>query len=90
MQGKANGMFLWVSVVIKELKDVMDLEVVQVLDEIPMGWKDACCTSETGPYNDNIQNFAAKALLTLVTAGHPLSVRELSTLGPVRRRPNTD
>ncbi|KAF2726479.1 HET-domain-containing protein, partial [Polyplosphaeria fusca] len=35
MRQKANGTFLWVSLVMKELKDVQAWEVVQVLDEVP-------------------------------------------------------
>jgi hypothetical protein len=35
MQQKANGTFLWVSLVMKELKDVLPWEVLQVLEEVP-------------------------------------------------------
>jgi hypothetical protein len=40
MQRKANGTFLWVSLVIQELKDVMSWEALQVLDEVPIELKD--------------------------------------------------
>jgi hypothetical protein len=40
IQRKANGTFLWVSLVIQGLKDVMSWEALQVLDEVPMELKD--------------------------------------------------
>lgn len=35
MRKKANGTFLWVSLVMKELKDALAWEVLQVLEEVP-------------------------------------------------------
>ncbi|KAF1962191.1 hypothetical protein CC80DRAFT_542514 [Byssothecium circinans] len=45
MRRKANGTFLWVSLVIKDLKDAMSWEVLQILDEVPVELKDLARTS---------------------------------------------
>ncbi|KAF1949407.1 HET-domain-containing protein [Byssothecium circinans] len=40
MRRKANGTFLWVSLVIKDLKDAMSWEVLQILNEVLVELKD--------------------------------------------------
>lgn len=40
IQHKANGTFLWVALVMKELEEAMSWEILQVLDEVPMQLKD--------------------------------------------------
>ena len=40
IQRKANGTFLWVALIMKELEEAMSWEILQVLDEVPMQLKD--------------------------------------------------
>jgi hypothetical protein len=82
MQRKANGTFLWVSLVIKELKDVQPWEVVQVLKEVP--------TELTEVYWQIIEHIkqlkrqnlelCCHILSTVVAMHRPLHLQELSVL----------
>jgi hypothetical protein len=82
MQQKANGTFLCVSLVMKELKDVQPWEVVQVLEEVP--------TELTDVYRRMMEHIKqlkrrnpelCRQILSTVVATHrPLHLQELSVL----------
>ncbi|KAL6821800.1 hypothetical protein J3E69DRAFT_339363 [Trichoderma sp. SZMC 28015] len=82
LRGKANGTFLWVSLVMKELEDVQSWEIMEVVREMP--------TDLTAVYKRMIgqirnqrrgnANFCWKILATIFTAYYPLSLGELGIL----------
>jgi hypothetical protein len=82
MRQKANSTFLWVSLVMKELKDAKSWEVRQVLEDIP--------TELTAVYQrmmDHIKRLERKnpelcrqTLATVVAAYRPLHLQELFAL----------
>ncbi|KAF1959925.1 HET-R [Byssothecium circinans] len=82
MQRKANGTFLWVSLVMKELKDVQAWEVLQVLEEVP--------TELTEVYRRMVQHIkqlkrqtpelCGQVLSTVVATYRPLHMQELCFL----------
>jgi hypothetical protein len=79
---KANGTFLWVSLVVKELKEAMSWEVLQLLDELPL--------ELMGLYRrmmDHIKRLPRKypelclhVIKVVVAAYRPLHLRELHSL----------
>lgn len=82
MQAKANGTFLWVSLVVKELQDVMDWEILDILDEFPADLKDVYRRMV-----DRIKQLPRKnpelcrqVLSTVVAAYRPLHLQELHVL----------
>ncbi|UKZ52560.1 hypothetical protein TrVGV298_006338 [Trichoderma virens] len=82
MRQKANGTFLWVSLVMKELKNAQVWEIMEIVKEIP--------TDLTAAYKrmigqiQNLRRGNAKLcwsiLSTIFTAYNPLSLAELGTL----------
>ncbi|KAF1959545.1 hypothetical protein CC80DRAFT_514059 [Byssothecium circinans] len=70
MRRKANGTFLWVSLVIKDLKDAISWEVLQILDEVPVELKDRRQRSE----------LCREVLSIIITAYRPLHLQELHVL----------
>jgi hypothetical protein len=82
MRRKANGTFLWVSLVIKQLRDAMSWEVPQVIDEVPTDLK-----AVYRRMMDQIQRLKprnielCKRVLSTVTAAYrPLYLQELYVL----------
>jgi hypothetical protein len=82
MQQKANGTFLWVSLVVKELKDVMSWEVLQVLEEIPMELKDVYrrMMKQIRQLQRQYPELCRQILSTVILAYRPLHLRELYVL----------
>jgi hypothetical protein len=82
MRQKANDTFLWVSLVMKELKDVQSWEVAQVLEEV--------LTQLTDVYQRMIEHIkhlkrrnpelCRQILSTIVATYRPLHLQELSAL----------
>ncbi|KAF2184954.1 NACHT-domain-containing protein [Zopfia rhizophila CBS 207.26] len=79
MQQKANGTFLWVSLVIKELKDVMSWEVLQVLDEVPMELKDVYrrMMEQIKRLQRQYPKLCKQVLSTVIATYRPLHLQEL-------------
>ncbi|XP_014551183.1 hypothetical protein COCVIDRAFT_31247 [Bipolaris victoriae FI3] len=82
LQQKAKGTFLWVSLVMKELKDVQVREVVKVLDEVP-----AELTDLYGRMMQNIKQLkrqnpelCLQILSTVIATQRPLHLQELCVL----------
>lgn len=82
MQRKANGTFLWVSLIIKELKEVMSFEILQVLDEVPMQLKDVYrrMIEQINRLQRQHPTLCRQVLSTVITAYRPLHLQELYTL----------
>jgi len=82
MQRKANGTFLWVSLVMKELRDVQSWEVLQVLEEVPTELTDVYRRmmkhiKQLKRRNPEICN---QILSTVVATHRPLHLQELHVL----------
>ncbi|KAF2177112.1 HET-R [Zopfia rhizophila CBS 207.26] len=82
IQQKANGTFLWVSIVIKELKDVMAWETVQVLDEVPLELKDVYrrMVEKIKRLHRQYPELCRQVLSTVLATYHPLHLQELHVL----------
>ena len=82
MQRKANGTFLWVSLVIQELKDVMSWEVLQVLDEVPTELKDVYrrMVEQIKRLRRQYPELCRQVLSIVITAYRPLHLQELYVL----------
>jgi len=82
MQRKANGTFLWVSLVIKELKDVMAWEVLQVLDEVPIELKDVYrrMMEQIKQLQRRYPELCRQILSTVIATYRPLHLQELHVL----------
>jgi hypothetical protein len=91
MRQKANGTFLWVSLVMKELKDVQSWEVAQVLKEVP--------TQLTDVYQRMIEHIkqlkrrnpelCRQILSTVVATYRPLHLQELYVLADLPNQGST-
>ena len=87
LRGKANGTFLWVSLVTKELQNVMSCDVLQVIDEVP--------SELTGVYQRMVQQIQGlprrdqercRLVLSTATAAYrPLRLEELGILSGLPR-----
>ena len=82
MQRKANGTFLWVSLVIQELKNVMSWEVLQVLDEVPMELKNVYrrMMEQIKRLQRQYPELCRQILSIVITAYRPLHLQELYAL----------
>ena len=82
MQHKANGTFLWVSLVVKELKEVMSWEVLQVLDEVPTELKDVYrrMMEQIKRLQHQRPDFCRHVLSIVIAAYRPLHLQELHVL----------
>ncbi|KAF2685713.1 HET-domain-containing protein [Lentithecium fluviatile CBS 122367] len=82
MQQKANGTFLWVSLVIKELKDVMAWEILQVLDEVPTELNDVYrrMMEQIKRLQRQYPELCRKVLSTVLATYRPLHLQELHVL----------
>jgi hypothetical protein len=82
MRRKANGTFLWVSLVIKELKDVMSWEVLQVLDEVPLELRDIYhrMIEQIKQLQRQYPELCRQVLSIVIAAYRPLHLQELYVL----------
>lgn len=82
MQQKANSTFLWVSLVMKELKDVMPWEVLQVLEEVPMELADIYrrMMEHIKQLKRRNPELCRQVLSTVVATHRPLHLQELCVL----------
>jgi hypothetical protein len=82
MQRKANGTFLWVSLVVKELMEAMSLEVLQVLDEVPIELKDVYrrMMEQIKRLQHQRSDFCRHILSIVIAAYRPLHLQELHVL----------
>ncbi|KAF2474924.1 uncharacterized protein BDR25DRAFT_214455 [Lindgomyces ingoldianus] len=82
MQQKANGTFLWVSLVVKELKEVMTWEVLQVLEEVPTELKDVYrrMMKQIERLRRQYPELCRQVLSTVIAAYRPLRLQELHLL----------
>ncbi|EXA31288.1 hypothetical protein FOVG_17412 [Fusarium oxysporum f. sp. pisi HDV247] len=79
---KANGTFLWVSLVIKELKEVESWEVLQVVDQMPSDLKAVYgrMVKQIQQLKRGNSELCRHLLSKVCTAYRPLSLDELSIL----------
>jgi len=82
MQRKANGTFLWVSLIIQELKGVMSWDVLQVLDEVPMELKDVYrrMVEQIKRLQRQYPELCQQVLSIVIAAYRPLHLQELYVL----------
>jgi hypothetical protein len=82
MRRKANGTFLWVSLVIKDLKDAMSWEVLQILDEAPVELKDVYrrMMGQIKEQRRQRSELCREVLSIIITAYRPLHLQELHVL----------
>jgi hypothetical protein len=82
LQCKANGTFLWVSLVIKELQHVMAWNVLEIIDEVPMELKDVYHRMMRQIEQLRCQNpgLCRQVLSTVIATYRPLHLQELFVL----------
>lgn len=82
MQQKANGTFLWVSLVVKELKEVMAWEMLQVLEEVPTELKDVYrrMIKQIKRLRRQYPELCLQVLSTVIATYRPLHLQELHLL----------
>lgn len=82
MQQKANGTFLWVSLVVKELKSIQFWEVLQVLEEVPTELTDVYwrMMDHIKQLKRRSPELCCQILSTVVTTYRPLHLQELCVL----------
>ncbi|KAF2686634.1 hypothetical protein K458DRAFT_362825 [Lentithecium fluviatile CBS 122367] len=82
MQQKANGTFLWVSLVIKELKEAMAWEVLQILEEVPTELKDVYrrMIQQIKQLRRQYPELCRQVLSTVLATYRPLHLQELYVL----------
>ncbi|KAL6793010.1 hypothetical protein J3E68DRAFT_451436 [Trichoderma sp. SZMC 28012] len=82
LREKANGTFLWVSLVMKELEDVQSWEVIEVVKEMPMDLSAVYkrMIDQIRHHRRGNTKFCWEILSTIFTAYYPLSLGELGIL----------
>ncbi|KAK7178050.1 beta transducin-like protein HET-D2Y [Paraphaeosphaeria sporulosa] len=82
IQRKASGTFLWVSLVVKELKEVMAWEVLQVLEEVPTELKDVYrrMVKQIERLQRQYPRLCRQVLSVIIAAYRPLRLQELHVL----------
>ncbi|KAI9778246.1 MAG: hypothetical protein M1839_008270 [Geoglossum umbratile] len=82
MQQKANGTFLWVSLVIMDLKEAKSWEVLQVLDEVPVELKDVYrrMMGRIKELRRQRSELCRQVLSIIIAAYRPLHLQELYVL----------
>ncbi|KAL6695576.1 hypothetical protein J3F84DRAFT_408593 [Trichoderma pleuroticola] len=82
LRQKANGTFLWVSLVVKELEDVQSWEVMEAVKEMPMDLTEVYRRMIGQVRNQRRGNakLCWNILSTIFTAYYPLSLGELGIL----------
>lgn len=92
MHEKANGTFLWVSLVAKELREAQVWDVEQVINEVPPDLErlyGRMLKQIDGLKHKNPQN-CRLILATVTMANHPLNLEEIAVLtGLMTNEPNT-
>jgi NACHT domain len=84
---KANGTFLWVSLVIKELKEVETWEILKVINEMPMDLKEVYrrMTEQIQRLKRGNSEHCRSVLSIVTTAYRPLHLAELGVLSGLPR-----
>lgn len=82
MQQKADNTFLWVSLVIEELKHVMAWEILEVLDEVPRELKALYrrMIKQINQLQRQYPELCRQVLSTIIAAYRPLHLQELYVL----------
>lgn len=82
LRQKANGTFLWVSLVMQELEDVQSWEVMEVVKEMPMDLAAVYrrMINQIQHQRRGNAQFCWKIISTIFTAYYPLSLDELGVL----------
>jgi hypothetical protein len=82
MQQKANGTFLWVSLVVKELRDAMSWEVMDIINEMPTDLKDVYSrmAAQIQRLKRGNPHLCRLVLSAVITAYRPLRLDELAIL----------
>jgi hypothetical protein len=82
MEQKANGIFLWVSLVMKELESVKACDIEAVLNEIPEGLRDMYrrMMESIERLNDRDSKRCQQVLSAVIAAYRPLHLQELHAL----------
>ena len=82
MQRKANGTFLWVSLVVEELKKAMSWEILEVVDEMPAELKGVYLRmmQQIQGLRRGNPEFCRSVLSTVAAAYRPLHLLELGIL----------
>jgi len=88
MQQKANGTFLWVSLVIKELKEAMAWEALQILEEVPTELKDVYyrMIQQIKGLRRQYPELCRRVLSTVLATYRPLHLQELYVLSGLPTR----
>ncbi|PNP51308.1 hypothetical protein THARTR1_08065 [Trichoderma harzianum] len=87
MQQKANGTFLWVSLVMKELEQVESWDALQVIDEIPSDLKEVYTRmlGQILQLKRGSHTYCMQLLATACATYRPLSLSELGFLSDLPR-----
>lgn len=82
MKRKANGTFLWVSLIMRELKDAFAWEVLQILEEVPTGLVDVYrrMLKQIKQLRHPNSEICRRVLSTVITTYRPLHLREFCVL----------
>ncbi|ORY58727.1 NACHT domain-containing protein [Pseudomassariella vexata] len=82
MRRKANGTFLWVALVVEELRKVESWDVLAVLDEMPLGLEELYrrMIQQIQQLERKQPDFCRSVLSTVVTTYRPLHLGELAVL----------
>ncbi|KAF2682821.1 beta transducin-like protein HET-D2Y, partial [Lentithecium fluviatile CBS 122367] len=82
IQRKANGTFLWVSLVIKELNEAMDWEVLQILKDIPTELEDVYrrMVEQIKQLRRQYPELCRQVISTVLATYRPLHLQELHVL----------
>ena len=82
MQHKAHGTFLWVSFVTMELKDALAIEVLEILDDVPIDLKDMYrrMMEKMKQLPRRRPKYCQQVLSTVLAAYRPLHLQELHVL----------
>ncbi|KAL5374687.1 hypothetical protein DPSP01_011778 [Paraphaeosphaeria sporulosa] len=88
MQQKANGTFLWVSLVVKELKEAMAWEALQILEEVPTELKDVYhrMIQQIKGLRRQYPELCRQVLSTVLATYRPLHLQELHVLSGLPTR----
>ncbi|KAL0935475.1 Vegetative incompatibility protein HET-E-1-like protein 15 [Colletotrichum truncatum] len=82
IQDKANGTFLWVALVVQELREAQSWEVEEVMDEVPVGLNELYerMMRQIKRLGRKNPDFCQQLLSTVVTAYRPMHLEELRVL----------
>lgn len=85
---KANGSFLWVSLVMKEIQDALEWEILTLLDEVPMELKEIYqrMLNQISTLKRQYPDLCRTVLATVIATYRPLHLRELGVLSKLPGR----